>query len=164
MSSAANFEPRIIAFLCHWCAYGGADLAGTNRYRYPPNVRAVRIMCSGSVNPASILMALLHGADGVLIAGCHLGNCHYQSGNYRAEHRIEMLKTILHQVGIDKDRVWLRWIDASEGGLFRDTVHQMVTEIRAKGPNPMRTSWKLWQNSLGEWMPQSLKLPVGDRK
>lgn len=160
MSSEQNntngFEPRIVAFLCNWCAYVGADLAGVSRFQYPPNIRSIRLMCSGSVDPVYVLKALLDGVDGVLIAGCHLGNCHYQNGNYRAKHRIEVLKTILCQVGIDEDRVWLRWIDASEGGLFRDTVHQMVAEIRAKGPNPMRESWKVWQQTIGGWKPQVL--------
>ena len=160
MSSPDNkkteFEPRIVAFLCNWCAYGGADLAGVSRFQYPPNIRSIRLMCSGSVDPVYVLKALLDGVDGVLIAGCHLGNCHYQKGNYRAKHRIEVLRTILCQVGIDEDRVWLRWIDASEGGLFRDTVQQMVAEIRAKGPNPMRESWKVWQQTIGGWKPQVL--------
>lgn len=159
-----EFEPKIVAFLCNWCAYRGADLAGTSRFRYPPNVRAIRVMCSGSVDIVYVLKALLNGADGVLIAGCHLGNCHYQDGNYKAKRRIEILKTILHRVGIDKDRVWLRWIDASEGGLFRDTVCQMVDEIRAKGPNPMRKSWKMWQKTIGEWKPQALRLPTKEQK
>jgi len=165
MSSQQNktteFEPRIVAFLCNWCAYRGADLAGISRFHYPPNVRAIRIMCSGAVDPVYILEALVNGADGVLIAGCHPGNCHYKDGNYKARHRIEMLKIILDQVGIDKERVWLRWIDASEGGIFKDTVCQMVTEIRAKGPNPMRKPWKIWQKTIGEWKPQALKLPTG---
>jgi len=151
----AEFEPKIVAFLCNWCAYRGADLAGVARLQYPPNIRSIRLMCSGSVDPAYVLEALLNGADGVLIAGCHLGNCHYKGGNYRAERRVEILKTILDQVGIDKDRVWLRWIDASEGGLFQDTVSQMVAEIRAKGPNPMRKPWKMWQKTVGDWKPQA---------
>jgi len=134
----AEFEPRIVAFLCNWCSYRGADLAGTSRFHYPPNVRIIRVMCSGSVDPVYVLEAFVHGADGVLIGGCHLGECHYQKGNYKAMRRVEMLKAILHQMGIDEDRVWLRWISASEGGIFRDTVEQMVAEIRKKSPNPMR--------------------------
>ena len=133
-----EFEPRIVAFLCNWCSYRGADLAGTSRFHYPPNVRIIRVMCSGSVDPVYVLEAFVHGADGVLIGGCHLGECHYQKGNYKAMRRVEMLKAILHQMGIDEDRVWLRWISASEGGIFRDTVEQMVAEIRKKSPNPMR--------------------------
>ena len=154
----AEFEPKIVAFLCNWCAYRAADLAGTSRFRYPPNVRAIRVMCTGSIDPVYILKALLSGADGVLIAGCHLGNCHYQDGNYKAKRRMELFSAILRQVGIDEDRVWLRWISASEGGLFRDTVQQMVAEIRAKGPNPMRQPWELWQETYGIWEPQALSL------
>jgi F420-non-reducing hydrogenase iron-sulfur subunit len=135
----AEFEPRIVAFLCNWCSYRGADLAGTSRFHYPPNVRIIRVMCSGSVDPVYILKALVHGADGVLIGGCHPGECHYQKGNYKAMRRVEILKAILNQVGIDQDRVWLRWISASEGGVFRDMVEQMVAEIRKKGPHTM---WK----------------------
>ena len=159
-----DFEPTIVAFLCNWCAYRGADLAGVARYKYPPNVRSIRLMCTGSVDPVYVLEALLNGADGVLIAGCHLGNCHYKDGNYKARRRMEILETILEQVGIDKDRVWLRWIDASEGGLFRDTVGQMVAEIRAKGPNPMRNPWGMWQKTVGDWKPQALGFLSGDMK
>jgi len=151
-----EFDPKIVAFLCNWCSYGGADLAGTSRFKYAPNVRVIRFMCSGSINPVYVLKALLDGADGVLIGGCHLGDCHYQNGNYKAMRRIEILKSILHQVGIDEDRVWLRWISASEGGLFRDTINQIVAEIRAKGPNPMREPWAVWQETVGLWKPQAL--------
>ena len=121
-------------------------------------------MCTGSIDTVYILKALLNGADGVLIAGCHLGTCHYQNGSYKAKRRIEILKAILHQVGIDKDRVWLRWINASEGGLFRDTARQMVAEIKAKGPNPMRKAWEMWQKTIGEWRSQALGVPPGEQK
>lgn len=159
-----EFEPKVVAFLCNWCSYRGADLAGTSRFHYPPNVRIIRVMCSGSIDPVYVLKALLSGADGVLIGGCHLGNCHYQNGNYKAMRRVEILKTILRQVGIDEDRVWLRWIDASEGGLFRDTIRQMVDELRPKGPNPMRNEWNLWQETVGMWTPQAISLPPGEQK
>jgi len=149
----AEFEPKIVAFLCNWCAYRGADLAGTSRFHYPPNVRVIRLMCSGSIDPVYVLQALLSGADGVLIGGCHLGNCHYQDGNYKAMRRVEVLKNILRQVGIDQERVWLRWIDASEGGLFSQTIQQMVDELRTKGPNPMRKPWQVWQETMGCQMP-----------
>lgn len=142
-----EFEPRIIAFLCNWCAYQGADLAGTSRLEYPPNVRIIRLMCSGAIDSVYIIKTLLDGADGVLIGACHPGNCHYQSGNYKASRRVDILKNILHQVGFDEDRVWLRWIDASEGQLFADTVRQMVDELKIKGPNPMRNPWEVWQGS-----------------
>ncbi len=155
----AEFEPRIVAFLCNWCSYRGADLAGTSRLHYAPNVRAIRVMCSGSIDPVYVLKALLDGVDGVLIGGCHLGNCHYQNGNYKAMRRVEILKTILSQVGVDEDRIWLRWIDASEGGLFRDTVNEMVAELRQKDPNPMRKPWEMWQETAGIWRPRALDPP-----
>lgn len=152
----SEFEPKIVAFLCNWCSYRGADLAGTSRFKYPPNVRIIRVMCTGSIDVVYILKALIDGADGVLIGGCHLGDCHYQNGNYKALRRMEVLQSILRQVGIDEDRVWLRWISASEGGLFRDTINQMVAEIRAKGPNPLRKPWEVWQETIGLWRPKTL--------
>ena len=148
-----EFEPRIVAFLCNWCAYRGADLAGTSRFHYPSNVRIIRLMCSGSIDPVYVIKALLDGADGVLIGGCHLGNCHYQDGNYRAQRRIEIVKNILRQVGIDEGRVWLRWIDASEGKLFSEIIAQMTDELREKGPNPMRKPWQVWQDTVGYRLP-----------
>lgn len=158
----AEFQPRIVAFLCNWCSYRGADLAGTSRLHYAPNIRTIRVMCSGSIDPVYVLKALLDGVDGVLIGGCHLGNCHYQNGNYKAMRRVEILKTILRQVGIDEDRIWLRWIDASEGRLFRDTVNEMVAELRQKDPNPMRKPWEIWQETAGIWRPKALDLPPGE--
>lgn len=136
-----RFEPKIVAFLCNWCTYTGADLAGTSRIQYPPNVRIIRLMCSGSVDPTYVLKPLLDGADGVLIGGCHPGDCHYQSGNYKARRRTVALKEILRNAGIDETRVWLRWISASEGQRFADTVTEMTEFLREKGPNPMRTEW-----------------------
>jgi len=136
-----QFEPKIVAFLCNWCTYTGADLAGTSRMQYPPNVRIIRTMCSGSVDTIYVLKALLEGADGVLIGGCHPGDCHYQNGNYKARRRIAILEKILSQLGYDADRVWLRWISASEGKLFADTVTDMVAELKAKGPNPAKAMW-----------------------
>jgi F420-non-reducing hydrogenase iron-sulfur subunit len=138
-----DFEPRIVAFLCNWCAYTGADLAGTSRLQYPPNVRAIRVMCTGGVDPIYVIKALLEGADGVLIGGCHPGDCHYQSGNLKARRRTAILRSILEQLGLDPDRVWLRWISASEGKLFADTITEMVKELKEKGPNPMREAWAI---------------------
>ena len=138
---ADDFEPRIVAFLCNWCAYTGADLAGTARIQYPASVRIVRLMCSGSVDPTYVLKPLLAGADGVLIGGCHPGDCHYQSGNYKARRRVVALKEILRNAGLDEDRVWLRWISASEGQRFADVVTQMTEMLIEKGPNPMRENW-----------------------
>ena len=138
-----GFEPRIIAFLCNWCTYTGADLAGTSRIQYPPNIRVIRLMCSGALDPVYVSKALLEGADGVLIGGCHPGDCHYQSGNYKARRRVAILKSILSQLGFDEDRVWLRWISASEGRLFADTVVDMVAALKEKGPNPLKGAWNI---------------------
>jgi F420-non-reducing hydrogenase iron-sulfur subunit len=138
-----EFEPKIIAFLCNGCTYIGADLAGTSRIQYPPSVRVVRVMCSGSVDPVYVFKALLGGADGVLIGGCHPGDCHYQSGNYKARRRIIALKEILKRSGFDEDRVWLRWISASEGQRFAETITEMTATLREKGPSPMRQEWAI---------------------
>ena len=137
----ADFEPRIIAFLCNWCTYTGADLAGTSRLQYPPNIRVIRLMCTGALDPVYVAKALLEGADGVLIGGCHPGDCHYQSGNYKARRRVAILNEILDQVGLAKDRIWLRWISASEGQYFADTVTEMVAAVKEMGPNPARELW-----------------------
>ena len=136
-----GFEPKIVAFLCNWCAYMGADLAGTSRIQYPPNVRMIRLMCSGAVDPVYVIKPLLDGADGVLIGGCHPGDCHYQEGNYKARRRVAILKNILRQMGFDEERVWLRWISASEGQLFAETVTEMVEALKEKGPNPLKELW-----------------------
>jgi F420-non-reducing hydrogenase iron-sulfur subunit len=133
-----DFEPRIIGFFCNWCTYAGADLAGTSRIQYPPNVRVIRLMCSGALDPVYVIKALLEGADGVLIGGCHPGDCHYQSGNYKARRRVAILQSILKQMGFEPERVWLRWISASEGRYFADTVTEMVAKLKELGPNPLK--------------------------
>jgi F420-non-reducing hydrogenase iron-sulfur subunit len=137
----AAFEPRIIGFLCNWCTYAGADLAGTSRIQYPPNIRIIRMMCSGSLDPTYVLKVLLEGADGVLIGGCHPGDCHYISGNLKARRRVAILKSVLEEAGLEPQRVWLRWISASEGAYFAETVREMVDHIRALGPNPLKLEW-----------------------
>ena len=134
----AEFEPRIIAFLCNWCTYTGADLAGTSRLQYPPNVRIVRLMCSGGLDPVYVLKSVVEGADGVLIGGCHPGDCHYQSGNYKARRRFAILQSTLDMMGFEPERVWLRWISASAGQYFADTVTEMVEFLKEKGPNPLK--------------------------
>ncbi len=136
-----DFEPRIVAFLCNWCTYTGADLAGTSRQQYPTNVRIIRLMCTGAVDTIYVLKALIEGADGVLIGGCHPGDCHYQNGNFKARRRVAILKKILNRFGYDQERLWLRWISASEGKLFADTVAQMVEALKSKGPNPLKQLW-----------------------
>jgi F420-non-reducing hydrogenase iron-sulfur subunit len=127
-----GYEPRIVAFLCNWCTYTGADLAGTSRLQYPPNVRIIRLMCSGAVDPVYVLKPLLDGADGVFIGGCHPGDCHYQSGNYKARRRFAVLQDTLDELGFDKDRVWLRWISASEGAQFAETMREMTAMLKDK--------------------------------
>jgi len=139
MSEKEEFEPKIIGFLCNWCAYAGADLAGVSRMQYPPNIRIVRVMCSGRVDPSFILEALKDGADGVLVAGCHLpSDCHYISGNFKALRRIKLLKKVLEQFGIEPERVRLEWISASEGDKFATVVKDMVDQIKKIGPNPFK--------------------------
>lgn len=131
-----SFEPKIVAFLCNWCSYTGADLAGTSRLRYPANVRVVRVMCSGRVNPLFVMYALREGADGVLICGCHIGDCHYQTGNHQTEKRIPLLKNGLEALGIDPRRVRLEWVSASEGARYVEVIKNFIEEVRQLGPNP----------------------------
>jgi F420-non-reducing hydrogenase iron-sulfur subunit len=138
-----EYEPKIVAFVCNWCTYAAADLAGTSRIQYPPNVRIIRLMCSGSVDPIYVIKLLLEGVDGVLIGGCHPGDCHYISGNYKARRRIVILKTILKNIGFPEDRISLKWISASEGGEFADTITAMVEQLKKSGPNPFNSIWEI---------------------
>ncbi len=128
------FEPRIVGFFCNWCTYLAADLAGTSRMKYAPNVRVVRTMCSGRVDPQLILWAFHNGADGVLIGGCHPGDCHYQEGNYKTLRRTTLLRTMLGQLGIEPKRLRLEWISASEGERLRDVMNEFSSQIRQLGP------------------------------
>jgi F420-non-reducing hydrogenase iron-sulfur subunit len=130
------FEPRIIGILCNWCSYTGADLAGTSRMKYPPNVRVVRVMCSGRVDPSFVLKAFSEGADGVLIAGCHPGDCHYINGNIKTMRRFPLLKKMLSEFGIEEERVRLEWVSASEGDRFAQIVKDMTEKVRQLGPSP----------------------------
>lgn len=131
---AEGFQPRIVGFLCRWCSYLGADLAGTSRLQYPPNVVPIRVMCSGRVDPSFVLQALADGADGVLIAGCHPGDCHYQVGNYRAVARYSLLVRMLEQFGIEQERVRLEWVSAAEGEKFASVISDMTKQVRRLGP------------------------------
>jgi F420-non-reducing hydrogenase iron-sulfur subunit len=133
-----EFEPNIIGFLCNWCSYAGADLAGTSRMKYPPNIKSIRVMCSGRVDPVFVLEALRKGADGVLIGGCHPGDCHYQSGNYKANRRIKLLKKLLEELAVDPGRVRFEYISASEGSKFASVVTEFVDELKKMGPNPLK--------------------------
>ena len=129
-----GFNPTIIGFACNWCCYAGADLAGTSRMKYPPNLRLIRVMCSGRIDPQFILKAFKEGADGVFVGGCHPGDCHYVSGNYKAEKRIDLLKGLLAGLGIEPERLELKWVSASEGQIFADAVTAFTERIRALGP------------------------------
>jgi len=129
-----DFEPNIIGFLCNWCSYAGADLAGTSRMKYPPNLKAIRVMCSGRVDPAFVLEALSRGADGVLIAGCHPGDCHYQSGNYKTNRRMRLLRRLAEELGIEPQRIRFEYISAAEGQKFASVVTEFVAEIKRLGP------------------------------
>lgn len=135
MSDSGKWEPKIVAFLCNWCSYAGADLAGTGRIQYPPNVRIIRVPCSGRVNPFFILASLQKGVDGVLVSGCHPGECHYLTGNYSARRKFALLKGLLEFVGLEEGRVRFTWISASEGVRFAKLIQKVTEEIRTLGPS-----------------------------
>jgi len=133
-----DHEPIIIAFCCNWCSYAGADLAGVSRLQYPPNVRIVRVMCSGMVHPNLVVDALTKGADGVLVCGCHPGDCHYQEGNLKAEKRAEAIELMLDDFGLERERFKLAWVSASEGGKFAQVVTEMTEAVRKLPPSPYK--------------------------
>lgn len=133
-----EFEPKILAFCCNWCSYRGADLAGTSRIKYPPNVRIIRVMCSGRVEPEFVVKALSSGADGVLVLGCHIGDCHYIYGNHRTAKRMAILQRLLGYLGIEPGRLRLEWVSAAEGSRFSKIVTEFTSEIKRLGPNPLK--------------------------
>ena len=135
-----SFEPKIVGFLCNWCSYTGADLAGTARIKYAPNIRTVRVMCSGRIEPVFVIKAFYEGADGVLIAGCHPGDCHYQEGNYKALRRYKLLKKILPEYGVEPERVRLELVAASEGDRFAKIVNEFTEQVRELGPLDIKNS------------------------
>jgi coenzyme F420-reducing hydrogenase delta subunit len=135
-----DFEPTIVAFVCNWCTYTAADLAGTARMIQSPNVRMIRMMCTGMVDPKYVIKALLSGADAVLVSGCHPGDCHYINGNFKARRRIKLLKEILPRFGFDPERLRLTWIGASEGNEFAAIINEMTTRIKELGPSEARTT------------------------
>ena len=141
--SEETYEPKILAFLCNWCSYAGADLAGTSRIQYPPNIRVIRVPCSGRINPLYIVKALKDGIDGILVSGCHPGDCHYQDGNYYARRKFNMIKNLLEYMGIEEGRVHFSWVSASEGGKFAAVVTEVTEAVKKLGPNKM----KLFQNT-----------------
>jgi len=138
MGSDNGFEPLIIAFCCNWCSYAGADLAGVSRLQYPPNMRIIRVMCSGMVHPNLVINALTKGADGVIICGCHHGDCHYLEGNLIAENRREALELLLEDFGLEPERFRLEWISASEGPKFAQVARELTETVRGLGPSPYK--------------------------
>ena len=130
----SEFEPNIVAFLCNWCSYAGADLTGTTRVHYPPTVKVIRVMCTGRVNPLFVVQALRQGADGVLISGCHPGECHYLKGNFLARRRFLLMKNLLEYIGINPSRIRMSWVSASEGKKFADVITEVTEDIKKLGP------------------------------
>jgi len=134
MAENNDFVPYIVAFLCNWCSYAGADLAGTSRIQYPSNVRVIRVMCSGRVNPLFVMNALQQGADGVLISGCHPGDCHYMQGNYYARRRFNLMRNFLEYLGVEPARVRMSWVSASEGAKWKEVIEEVRAGIKEVGP------------------------------
>jgi F420-non-reducing hydrogenase iron-sulfur subunit len=133
-----EFEPLVIGFCCNWCSYAGADLAGVSRIQYPPNLRIVRVMCSGMVHPNLVIDALTKGADGVIVCGCHIGDCHYIEGNLKAEKRAEAINLMLEDFGIEPERFRLEWVSAAEGPRFAQVITDFTEEVKQLGPNPYK--------------------------
>jgi len=132
-----EFEPKIIGFLCNWCSYAGADLAGVSRIQYPPNLRVVRVMCSGRIDPVIVLEMFADGVDGVMVMGCHPGDCHYLEGNLYAERRIKMLRKLMASAGLDPERLTLEWVSAAEGARFAEVVRDFTAKVKNLGPSPL---------------------------
>jgi coenzyme F420-reducing hydrogenase delta subunit len=130
----SEFQPNIVAFLCNWCSYAGADLTGTTRTHYPPTVKVIRVMCTGRVNPLFVAQVLRTGADGVLISGCHPGECHYMKGNFLARRRFLIMRNLLEFIGIDPQRIRMSWVSASEGRKFADVITEVTEDIKKLGP------------------------------
>jgi len=143
-----EWHPRIVAFFCNWCTYTAADLAGVSRLKYAANVRVIRLMCSGRVDPQFIFEALAGGADGVLIGGCHPGDCHYVEGNYKMLRRFEMLQRLLGEMGVEPGRVRLEWISAAEGEKVKRVVNEMVEQVQQLGPLAMPQRFEGWDEEL----------------
>ncbi len=137
-TDSESFEPLIITFCCYWCSYTGADLAGTSRVQYPPNARIIRVQCSGMIQTSLVIDALLRGADGVLVCGCHPGDCHYIEGNLRAKSRADAVDLMLEDFGLEPERFRLEWVSAAEGQRFGQVVSEMVEQVRKVGPSPYR--------------------------
>jgi F420-non-reducing hydrogenase iron-sulfur subunit len=149
-AAAASWRPRIVAFFCNWCTYTAADLAGVSRLKYASNIRVIRLMCSGRVDPQFIVEALAKGADGVLIGGCHPGDCHYVEGNYKMLRRFQMLKRTLKEMGIEPERVRLEWISAAEGEKVKRVVNELTEQVRKLGPLNLPQRAADWDKELAE--------------
>ena len=132
--ASETYEPKIIGFLCNWCSYAGADLAGASRLKYPPNLKIIRVPCSGRVSPELVIRTFREGADGVMVLGCHIGDCHYSTGNHRTARRMPVLKALLEFTGIEPERFLVKWVSASEGGLFAETVREFTEKLRHLPP------------------------------
>ena len=138
-----SYQPTIVSFLCNWCSYTGADLAGTSRMKYAPSIRIIRVMCSGRIEPTFVLKAFREGADGVLVCGCHPGDCHYQEGNYKCLRRFHLIKRYIKQMGLDEDRLRLEWISASEGKQFAELADEFTEQIRVLGPSQVKKTMEV---------------------
>ncbi len=147
-NAGAEWQPRIVAFFCNWCTYTAADLAGVSRLKHAPNVRIIRVMCSGRIDPQFILDAFARGADGVLVGGCHPGDCHYIEGNYKELRRVELLKRLLNDMGIEPERFRLEWISAAEGEKVKTVINDMVTRIRTLGPLGLPEHFAEWDSEM----------------
>ena len=149
--TSQEWQPKIVAFFCNWCTYTAADLAGVSRIKHAPNIRVIRVMCSGRVDPQFILDSFAKGADGVLIGGCHPGDCHYQEGNYKCLRRFQLLKRVVNSLGIEKERLRLEWISASEGDKVRLVVNDMVANIKTLGPLSLPKKFAEWDKEMNEF-------------
>jgi F420-non-reducing hydrogenase iron-sulfur subunit len=161
MQSSTNgpWTPRLVAFFCNWCTYTAADLAGVSRMKYAPNVRVIRVMCSGRIDPQFILQALAKGADGVLIGGCHPNDCHYAEGNYKLLRRFRLLTRMLKDLGIEEQRVRLEWISAAEGEKVKTVINEMVQQLTALGPLGLPERYQSWDQELEHLQAQVLAAP-----
>ena len=153
----AEFEPKLLGFLCNWCAYAGADLAGVSRYQYPPNMRVIRVMCSGRVDPLLVLKSFKQGIDGVAVLGCHPGDCHYQTGNYEAENKMKMTKHVLEKIGVEPERLYLDWVSAAEGKRFSEVISDFTERIRKIGPIKQNKDYEQ-KISVGENIVKSVRI------
>lgn len=160
---AGSWEPRLVAFFCNWCTYTAADLAGVSRMKHASNVRIIRVMCSGRVDPQFVLEAFARGADGVLIGGCHIGDCHYVEGNHKVLRRVRMLNRLLQGLGIEEDRFRLEWISASEGEKVKVVINDMVAKIRALGPLCLPDRFREWDKEL-DALVRAMEVPTKEAR